>query len=86
MTVIFFSRTSPEEFLQRLSKVEEKNKCTDEAGQGRDFSLPTQPKNAVKLGTQPSMMRDKVRERISCKVCTIASTVSYFTCSNSMRL
>ena len=56
-------RTSPEEFLQRLSIVEENHKVSESSTndvKGRDFSMPTPPKSAVKVGTQPSMMRDKV--------------------------
>ena len=57
-------RTSPEEFLQRLSIVEENHKVSESNDvKGRDFSMPTPPKSAVKVGTQPSMMRDKVRKR-----------------------
>ena len=59
-------RTSPEEFLQRLSIVEENHKVSESSTndvKGRDFSMPTPPKSAVKVGTQPSMMRDKVRKR-----------------------
>ena len=56
-------KTSPEEFLERLSVVEEKHKeKSNENSNEKDFSMPTKPKDAVKLGS-PSMMRDKV----SCK-------------------
>ena len=56
-------RTSPEEFMQRLSIVEENNASESSTNEvkGRDFSMPAPPKSAVKAGTQPSMMRDKVR-------------------------
>ena len=59
-------RTSPEEFLQRLSIVEENHKVSESSTndvKGRDFSMPTPPKSAVKVGTQPSMMRDKVSKQ-----------------------
>ena len=59
-------RTSPEEFLQRLSIVEENHKVSESSTndvKGRDFSMPTPPKSAVKVGTQPSMMRDKVNKQ-----------------------
>ena len=53
-------KTSPEEFLERLSIVEEKQKQkSNESSKEKDFSMPTKPKDAVKLGS-PSMMRDKV--------------------------
>jgi len=60
-------KTSPEEFLQRLSIVEENHKVSESSTndvKGRDFSMPTPPKSAVKVGTQPSMMRDKKLEEI----------------------
>ena len=61
--IFMLLRTSPEEFLQRLSIVEENHKVSESSTndvKGRDFSMPTPPKSAVKVGTQPSMMRDKV--------------------------
>ena len=49
--------------MQRLSIVEENNASESSTNEvkGRDFSMPAPPKSAVKAGTQPSMMRDKVR-------------------------
>ena len=49
--------------MQRLSIVEENNASESSTNEvkGRDFSMPAPPKSAVKVGTQPSMMRDKVR-------------------------
>ena len=66
--------------MQRLSIVEENNtsesstSSTNEVKE-RDFSMPAPPKKAVKAGTQPSMMRDKVRR---------STVFKYRVCSQSL--
>lgn len=49
--------TSPEEFLQRLAKIEEKGQS--KAQEERDFSMPSS-KPKKELSSQMSMMKEKV--------------------------
>ena len=58
LIILISCRTSPEEFLARLSKVEDNNKEASGDSKERDFSMPTKPKSG--LARQVSMKKEKV--------------------------